>query len=345
MLLCDQIVTWASVPFGGRRRGFDWSLAHPTVYEDQTRAFRDLSRRLSGSVRYVLADDVVTMSTDVLLSRPSSLQDVLGVLRIPYPSLWIEWNDDARRAARLHRDIVKDNGKDVPARLGFLVETDAEGRRGTATFCWSHERPRTGPQPPAVCPYQIRFDFDAPPDAPIPETDRMRIDSYRRWQGHARELAALDAISGIADLSLSDDGRRSLMTMATVTGAPEVARVLLASARDDLAGETLQIVSILMLLAARNGIERTPEDRTQLNRARRKRGEPELLSHVVATMRLSKGERRSLATGGGAGVSPRAHIVRGHYCVRGRTIYWRRSHVRAGQGGPPPAQRTVHVRV
>jgi hypothetical protein len=300
---------------------------------------------MASQSRHVLEDGVIGAASQVLMSRPSSIRDCLAVLRVPWRCGWFEWREDARRSVRERLGIVHDNGKATPSRCGFLVEAAPDGRSGFARLAWSH---RDG-EPPSVSPLRICFDLDRMGrGGPVPGDDaRSASDLYRRWARSPSDLDALDAVNGALWLDGLDGSRAQAASIAAALGGGVgLAQALHAADIDDVEGEALHVLAVTMLLTARNATSSRPgEDRTRLNRARARRGEPPLADHVIVGMRLSAAERREAAMPQAATsrASPRLHLVAGHFVRRGDAHFWRVAHARGDPARVAAGTRTIHV--
>ena len=306
---------------------------------------------------FVLEDDVIAAAAEALLSRPRSIYDCLTVLRVPWPVAFIEWREQARCEVRQRLGVSKDNGELVPARAGFLLEAEPDGRRGRVRICWSHAGSKPGPEEECyVAPLWFLFDFDhllrpaQPGDFSMSDEERRDSDLIRRWSRSPSDIAALDAINR-ATTTMGVDTAKHLAALMVAPGQMETAVALakkaLSSMYGDVSGEAMTFMAVLILLTSRNGVETKPgEDRTKLNKIRRKRGESPLLQHVRLSMRLSRAEKAAVShiDASGDRASPRMHMVCGHPVRRGETIFWRRAHARGMKSGRPSADtRTVLV--
>lgn len=356
MLLCDRISRLADLAKAPRRIGLPRGVEAMPAIVHQLAACSVFAKDLRrASVRYVLGDDVVEAATTVVTSRPVSIRDCTDSLRVPWPVAWVEWREAARIAARRAIGIAYDNGQDAADRLGFLVEAEPDGRRGRVRFAWSHPPGDWESEFPTFSPFAIRFDFDLVSDQslPVPSEEVKRgSDLYRKWARSPEDLAALDGMNRAFSFEPSPEAPAVGAALESVQApkgngfqsGPGIDAALGALLKD-VAPEGLPFVATMMLLTARNGVGTRPEERTKLNRARSRRGEPLLLDHVVASLRLGRASASSASADGGdpRGLR-RAHAVKGHFVTRSGIIFWRRAHTRGvGSGLPAAATRTVKV--
>ena len=306
-----------------------------------------MTEMIGGGTRYVLEDDVVAAATHVVMGRPRSMRDCAAALRLPWRRAWVEWREPARIAVRETLGIVTENGRPPPLRFGFLVEADAEGRRGTVRFAWSHAAEELdGMELASVSPFAMAFDFDRVEGPAERMPGHEEALGYRRWAKSPADLDALDQLSTAFWREATRDGAIVMDGMARDARRPldEVLR----EADGDLVGEPLSFLATVMLLSARGAVREQPEDRSRLNKSRLKARKQPLLDHVVLRMRLSGAERRAAAEAaarnGTGGMRGMKHVI-GHFVVRARTIFWRRAHYRGLNGPPAATTRTVHVSV
>lgn len=355
MRLCDEINTFATVGKDAKTFGLPQAIASTPMYQAQLRQVQQHAGDIKRATRMILSDEVIEASTHLILSRPRSLLDCVGALKIGWPTLWIEWREPVRVAVRRSLGASEDNGNEMPERFGVLIRTDESGRRGRMTFAWVHplDFQPYGVVIPQVCPYEISFDFDrcavpAPSGRREPTMDDcLESDVGKRWKHSPADMEALVALERSVDrvegFGFRDLAVAWLQTIGPRADAQEALEAFLASQIGDTEGEYLGTLAILLLLASRNGTESKTEDFTRLNKSRRAKGKTELLNHDVVYLRLGKGEKsRGEAVGQGtiSGAGRRAHMVRGHVVNRGGLIYWRRAHMR---GVGAPVGRTVKV--
>lgn len=342
MRLCDEINNFATIGHDPKAFGLPIAITRTPIYGAQLRQVQHHAEDIKRATRMILSDEVIEASTHLILSRPRSLLDCVGALKIGWPTLWIEWREPVRVAVRRGLGASEENGNETPERFGVLIRTDESGRRGRMTFAWCHplELQPYGVVIPQICPYEIEFDFDrcsAPSGRKREPTldDCLESDVGKRWKHSPEDMEALvileRSVERVEGVCFRDLALAWLQTIGPRDDAPEALEAYLASQIGDTDGEFLGTLAILLLLASRNGTENRSEGFERLNRKRRAKGKTELLSHDVVYLRLGKGEKsRGEAVGQGTigGNGRRAHMVRGHVVNRGGLIYWRRAHMR-----------------
>lgn len=273
------------------------------------RIFSDMTERMRLAPRYLLDSSVMRASVELGLGRPKIFRDAMRHVRIPYPRMWVEWEESGRD--RLRRELDEEENalqalKPVPDRLGFLLESDEGGRSGNVTWAWA-SAPNT---PPNISPFDARFNLDAGFEQPTVYTEGLlRSKLAKRWIDNPVQLNALLDIWRTSSHKLSAWGR----TWVEAGGTQE--RFFLS----DIYGEFIEIWCIMLLLtSSRPTLAYRSISREKLNRARVRKREPSLLDHTQITMQLSAreiaGKRQPL---GHARKSPRIHMVSRYLATRG----------------------------
>jgi hypothetical protein len=176
--------------------------------------------------------------------------------------------------------------ENCPGQVGCLYEAMRTGelRTGMLRWAWVHPAPR---DQVVIGPIGVFFDWAL--DADIPAT----------FQQMGRQLAALP----------------SLVEQPHWDG-------LVRGWYDDVTGEFPFAEAFIALLNSRQGLERTREDLTRLNRKRQKSGKRPLCEFVTTRLDLSRGQAARHMASGMSREAARRHLVRGHFKVRKSGIYW-----------------------
>lgn len=353
MLLCDAIIQTGKAYEDPVALGFPRDYLHSAAHLAQLNVYRTMTHLLDGAVRYVLEPEVIEAACHVVMSKPTTIRDAMRLVRVPRQRMWVEWPDSARQIMRQHLGITVTNERPPPARFGFLLEADPTGRAGTCRYCWAH---KADPGEPLahyanVCVVGNIFDFDriGRHDLSRASVDVEASGLCRRWRSRPEQIEALLDLDQCSEDRATPEGEKMINALATDI-SEAVALKMLGLAKDDIEGEFMQVLSVLILLSARNGVTRLPgPNLAKLNKARAKKKKPALLDHQIVTMRLNKGEQRASSGGGAGGLSTerRGALVQGHFVVRGKpreNIYWRREHWRSGTA-PAATTKTVNVRM
>ena len=298
--------------------------------------FVDLKERMKLTPRYILDHHVMSRSIELGLGRPSVFREAMRHLHVPFKSAWFEWEETSRDLLRRRlTQKLDDPYKPLPVRLGFLMECEDGGRRGTVTWVWESPDRNIQPHVPNVSPYDVAWDLDAV----IPQADEyvqgMNIANLvQMWKDNPVQHAALLSIWETAEHRPSAWGRTWLNTLSI-----NQRRFLLA----DIYGEYMGMWAILLLLtAAKPTVEYAEVSRAKLNKARAKRKQPPLLDYHTVTMHI---DHRAVAGRprqplGYLRKSPRVHLCSGYLARRGDKHWLVLPYVR---GSGEPVER--HVRV
>ena len=308
-----------------------------------------LSAGIAAAQRFVLSDDVTMAAYQLIKSKPSSLLDAMPLCRLPYQSIWFEWNgglstragwDKYPSTEKLDHSI----NRPEPLRMGCLVEGD--GQRGTMTWAWVHRASGVN-----VCGIGVVFDWTLDGDASeaVRATLSGRTDTlghllYNKWANPA--MYTDDAIvklmadrKGWNKLTNDPQQREAVRCMVRheipwlsrhglglieilLDRNPQNLPKLLAAWEGDIAGECPVIAALVLMLNSRNAVDHEPVDLGKLNKARLKRGKQPLLSHTVTKLHLSNMRSRAGVAAGYSREQMRQHLVMGHFKVRKSGVYW-----------------------
>jgi hypothetical protein len=128
--LLDHVVQCAA-PFIVREdRGTLWTLTGP----------KDFAQELDHCpLRYVLADELVRVCTELAYSEGDGLSGCLDLIHFPAERLWIEWNA-APQHEELARALPECTGSTQTevdgSRHGVLIDAKTDGRVGRLRTFW-----------------------------------------------------------------------------------------------------------------------------------------------------------------------------------------------------------------
>lgn len=278
-------------------------------------------------LRYVLDDGVAAVASILAFSGAAKLSGFLDLARLPAERLWIEW-DDAVRAPALQSAGAVGASQDS-RRAGVLISSDAGGRKGVIRALWAN-----GDQPPDLAPAITEFDLDDAEFASHPKARSLAFaaDADADWLGalfrHARFAI--------------DPAWREYYAHLNLT--PEAAHQAMIANCLCVAADFPFILGLLLVLQARNAVAFAPTERQRLNRARVRRGKPELLDYTEVFACLDA--QHSLGPDGPGGrLTARRHFVSGHLVRRGGGIFWRRSHLRGSLERGVVLGRNINLRL
>lgn len=306
--------------------------------------YPDMEKRLHLTPRFLLDRTAVQAAVDLSLGRPKVLVEAMQHLHVPFPRLWVEWEEsDRSRLIEVFQrmTIVTPPGRPLPKRLGFLLEADESGRAGTVTWVWTSSGIGIGGiEIPNVSPITAYWDLDQRIDYQIAER-RSRLTMVKLWEDNPVQLAALLDLWRTADHLPSEWGTQWLY--AVCRNQDELAERL-AYCYADVYGEYIMAWAVMMLLtSSRRTVDYQPVDRVKINKNRARKRQVPLLDHTQVIMHLGNSTLSSVrrAPLGHARKSPRVHLVSRYLARRGDKHWIVQPYLRGvGEG----VQRHVHVR-
>lgn len=332
MYLMDSLAKTAALTLDSGRHG------NPVLS-----IFGDMTHRMQGAPRFLFDNPSIAAAVEITLGRPLVMLQAMEHVRVPYPVMWVEWDERGRDRLRELEGQVVDALRPLPSRLGFLVEAEegSGGRRGCVTWVWmTRDVPIDIPNVGAISAY---FDLDSRIKQPDERSESFMAGNLAQtWKDNPVQLEALIDIWRTANHRPSPWGERYLESTESVFGDYETRW---AMAMADVYGEYIIIWAIvLMLTASRQAVEYRPVDRTKINKARTKRRESLLFDHTEVVMHINRqpqaGEqfRSPLAY---TRKSPRIHMVSRYLARRGDKHWIVEPYVR---GSGETINRHIHVR-
>lgn len=303
--------------------------------------FPILERKLQDCPRFLFDENAIHTAVELTLERPKVLREAMQFLRIPYTKMWIEWPERGRQKLRDKFEGELEPGRPVPTRLGFLLETDEEGRKGTVTWAWANDPMGVG-NAPNVCPISPFFDLDINHEQPNNHVvGFLDANLANMWKHNPIQLDALLSIWNTALHKPSEWGINYLAKSIDM-GLSDKKSIALFYA--DVYGEYIMIWACLMLLtSSKKIVDLRQIDYGNLNVARTKKGKVPLLDHTVVSIHIDKQIylHQQRAPLGYDRKSPRIHMVSSYLARRGDKHwivqpYWR--------GSGETISRHVHVK-
>jgi hypothetical protein len=277
-------------------------------------------------LRYVLGDDVAETCSRLTYLDKQFITDCLDIVRMPAESIWVEWNERARRGA-----VEIPSESEMLRRAGFLVRADETGRRGSIFPCWTGSMPGSS----ELSPMRIDFDLDDPDFHRGCDADMLAM--------HNKSLSDPD-IEPLRRIRYVVDSKWRSYYL-TMTSSAEL-RGYLREAASAVAGDFTFLLGFSLLLAGRGAVRENVADLSRLNRSRERRGCPALLDHIELRAALFPAASDGSAAHYHAGKSaPRLHHVRGHLVRRGDAIFWRSAHLRGSADLGEIRSRTTTLRM
>jgi hypothetical protein len=317
MYLMDNIVDIAHMV---RERGM---IKHPIAG-----VFPAMDDVLQGCPRFLFDEQSIHTAVELTLGRPKIMRQAMQHLRIPYTKLWIEWPEAGRQKLRdtfSERDAIDSLDRPLPIRLGFLLETDEKGRKGTVTWAWNNHFIKKH-EPPNICPISAFFDLDGDfaQDSQIAAFIKANLASL--WKDKPIQLEALLSIWRTSVHAPNEWGVKYIKQTGS-TGW------VVQNFYADVYGEYIMVWACLLLLtSSRKIVDYSPVDMNKLNKIRRLSNKPLKLDHTIVSMHIGNDVRihQQGVPLGFTRKSPRIHMVASYLNRRGDKHwivqpYWRGS--------------------
>jgi hypothetical protein len=310
-----------------------------------------LGDKVASAPRFILDRSATQMIQSLSLVSPRAMVQALPVCRLPHRTMWVEFafKDRLDWLVEARKQGIQVQSNDLaapPSRLGFLLEQKDDDASDILVHpAWSHIAPAVD-----VCKLSMRVITGEAQQA-----SEETINSFRRRYLADKDLARGHGITTEADLvAFADLSNRVHHIVppwmegfwASLVMHPEAFREAEELARYDLAAEWRFVLSLLTILNSRNVISYSEEATFEkLNKQRKKKGKPPVLSHREIRLNLSKVQRQRLGEYAQRSPSARpteAHLVRGHWKLRKTGLYWWSPHVRYGdQTSSPPVYKVT----
>lgn len=308
---------------------------------------RDLNESIKRSQRFLLDDDFLEVTHKVSSTSNTNILKALPLARLPYRSVWIEFNEQARR----HLFFPSKKGNpflDEVRRVGYFVEEKpGDGNRQRVAL---HKITWRKSGEIDVSPFEIWMDWSEHPPKLMPIVTGQFIEMVKTINGLAG--AVLTGLAGeevraahaneeprtlteeeekaVQDLmwrfkiSLSHyhidfwekASRRSPMPA-------DVEKWLLATGIDH-GNDALFLYCIVCLLNSKNILSEETVDRTEENKARRRQNLPPRCDvYRKITINFDRAQvNRAKSAGVEDPAKMRRHMVRGHFKRKKNGIFW-----------------------
>lgn len=283
--------------------------------------------------RFVLADDLTRLCTELAYSRGARNLACADLLRVPAENLWVEWCNEPWQSSLEHYGFPRAGERWQRAgHRGALIRSSPDGRRGILRTLWTGATELDV----LVSSAEAYFDFDTPHGEEPQCADQ---------QGELASCVYDHACQG-EDVLARCFRFRYERTWSDYYRSAALSRIeseaVWRHALGNIALDIPVLLAFLLLLASRVSLPRRLQTFERLNRARRKTGKTPLLDHIEVRAPVlpeylagSRWERQHLRR------SPRLHHVRGHLVRRGSTLFWRVPHLRGHARSGVIRTRTV----
>jgi hypothetical protein len=298
--------------------------------------------KLKGCPRFLFDENSIHTAVELTLGRPKVLREIMEHIRIPYPRMWVEWPESGRKKLR---DTFSKDGDQIdtplrplPTKLGFLLECDEKGRKGTATWAWTNTH-ITKNDPPNIAVINPYFDLDACYKQGFErEFNFLQANLANIWRDNPIQQKALLSIWETAQHVPSEWGLKYLTNL-------KIDKYQLNHFYADVYGEYIMIWAIMILLtSSRKILDYVKVDMSKLNKIREKKKEAPRLDHTIVSLHISK-EMHIHQKGVPLGFtrkSPRVHMVSSYPNHRGDK-HWVVQPFSRGKG--EVISRHVHVKL
>jgi hypothetical protein len=322
-----------------------------------------MSRSIAEAQRFEIADEVAVACSELMASRPSSLAAALPLCRLPYKTMWLEWNGGLGKDQQIKRANAP-----VPDRQGVLIES-LDGQIGFMTIAWVHDTPDV--QGVNISPISVYFDWR--PDGnvidivktahrtiikPLPVVEQALLapfmvaiekkwakistreivshfftgtSKWKQFVNDAREIEAIREMDRhmLPGVSMHGTGMIASIFAAGMRGNQDQMMDMVHSWEADMQGEASFVECFLAMLNSKNPVvEHEPVNLTKLNKARARRGKPKFLEYSKTRLTMSRSQKRRADAQGVDRETARQHLVMGHFKIRKSGVYWWSSFLR-----------------
>lgn len=285
--------------------------------------WRRFALRVSQAERFVVDNEALRAVMEAsMVGNCAKIEGMLGLARLPYKSIWVEFDARVRVKSQREAGALADPDKDYPyGRGGFLIERIKEDdpTTWTATYCGitneKHAVAEIG-----GCGYLMSTEGEALPMAPDEELPSPLVynDMGLAPQGtnygmHAKPWGLVDPAdrkTTTASQQLHEHCRVLLPGVWLALQQPETAGKLLLKAIDEGRGDARFLVALLSMI---NTIPMSTVVRAGSSHRGPNYKKMEYFGHTVIKLNIKKSTavRRMLTDA--ARWHQRAHMVRGHY--------------------------------
>ncbi|MDP9010461.1 MAG: hypothetical protein M3N91_17450 [Pseudomonadota bacterium] len=282
-------------------------------------------------MRYVLADELATACAELAYAGGHRLVRCLDLIRIPGPSVWVEWHDSAALlGAREFFGEAFNHAGHRQRRAGAMLLSTPSGQSGVMHTVWAD-----ADQEPLVAAVDVHLDFNQ-------ESARLEKVGDIFWGGWSAVTDSDPYVAKLLNCARYQFESSWGAYYRTMARSDAERSQVIRSSLSSVARDVPILMAFFLLLASNDALARRPVCREHLNRKRVRNGKDPLLDHVEASLSI-------LATHSAQHVDQRTsnsrfrrhHHVRGHLVRRGSIIYWRRAHARGSYSAGAVKSRTV----
>jgi hypothetical protein len=340
----------------------------PKIIRDD---FRYVAREIKDAQRFVVSPDVRGAIRSLLTSKPSTLLEAARFARLPFERCWFEWRPPEQANIHANQIAVRRCGAVLQpyGPQGFTVwtawefdpkEMQREFEREIANIpketydCVDASMvPGFGVSSlvgaydlssfvlPVLMKQDRKHEWFQQRELVWEDVKAMRDDERNpvKWaMKDPKEWAALKMIAERTAFRVHSEanGQAKITTQQLIEGN-------VASIMHDVQDEMGHLFATLILMNSKNCVNvAKTEPPMKLNKARRKRGKPELLPYSTVHIELSKSQQRAVESGLISREEARRHLVRGHFKVRATGVFWWGEFIR-GSAARGTVQRSAHI--
>ncbi len=332
-MLCDDVIHAANPrmwrrPFGLRRpQGAlrNWLMI--------------AANRVRSAQRFAISAEALHVISHVAQSKPSSLMAGLGIARLPFHKLFIEydWNQRFRILVDEfdYPDLREDKAKKL--RFGLLASaTDETLQRGTVHLLTKYDD-----YTPTMGPIYLDFDFAlennlvrqrhaergtlATVESVKNNTNNRHPKEYSpRFVNQPSETDAMTEMNNIFDVCYDPEAKPHLEQIGE--DGQDAINKYVNSWRVNMGGEARFFLGTIMLLNSRNLADVKEVSVRDANRVRRSNDLQSIVTHHRVSIKLTKVSRNRMNSQGIPVGEMAYHMVRGHWKVRKTGVFFWRPH-------------------
>lgn len=284
-----------------------------------------LVQDLRRAQRFDLDQDFAAAADELKRSNPAAFERALPACRLPFELCWFETAHSYRESFIGHGMQLTRQDPSV-LRVGVLIRSIGNWSRWLVHLAWSF---RDGRSDLSSTAFLIDLENDGTTDWfwQKAQFDPRRFD-------HLSRTADVEAAARLERLTAPTESNYHKDVFTRLRSQPDGAAILKrlsTAATNDWTGEPLYWLAALVLMNSRNAAVTEASNLDRLNRARHKRGQPELLSHTIC--RIAPRLKQRIAHDRGVERDARlirSHFVRGHFKTRQSGVFWWSPYFRSG---------------
>ena len=318
--------------FADTEESIDLRVGHPSevIFRE---SMTGVINRIKDASIFVLDPQAIEMGVNVFLGKPSSILSALPFVKLPAPSVWIEFSNFASRNAfkNFGNPNPQMDNSVIIEKTGFLLsETDGKIKMEMIAQYQSDQKIKHIELLSSVCEFDTTQDFETLPtifpsivrDVPDDATGKAAA-YYKMLTNNETEYEAKREIGERFSGYFHPDIQSAMNKVNSGISDSDKIKFLNGHISDMERLFTMQILPTLILLNCRNAVnaEHVPAPE-KLNKKRRKKGRPEIKEYNLVKLHLKSRGRKTYETSDNNGKQTSGGIVIGHFKVRKTGVYW-----------------------